>query len=104
MERIYWFSVFLFFVGIVLLVVSNFKNQIVGYRTPKSVKSKSHWRYANKLAGLLMICFGLVWALSHFLTSNYTKFSMYGWKGALIMIGGFVGIIIIVELRLKKMD
>ncbi len=104
MERFYWLNIFLFLVGGSLLVISNYRNIVIGYRTPRSIKSDRSWKYANMLSGIATMIFSIVLALVHYLITMYTDFSMYNGPGAIVLISYFVILIIVVELNLKKLE
>ncbi len=51
------FVLFFWLFGVVSVLLPIPRNGIIGYRTPKSMKSDKHWWMAQKLSGIFSILF-----------------------------------------------
>ena len=91
-------------VGIVLLKFPPGNiNAFYGYRTPRSMKSKDSWDFAQRYSAQQLIMFGTVLALSSVVGLIYQPPYKYALLAGLgLMIIALIAIIVRVERALKK--
>lgn len=84
------------------------RNKWMGYRTPRSMKSPLHWKYAQhyfvQVSKLLTIAFsiiGVIWLIIDFII-HFNEWSLYIQMGVVAIY--MLLIFIMTEARLKQLD
>ena len=80
----------------------------MGYRTPRSMKSLLHWKYAqqyfvqvSKQLTMLFSIIGVIWLIIDFIT-HFNEWSLYIQFGVVTIY--IILIFIMTEARLKQLD